>query len=187
MHRRLAGILCELCRGRTWIGAVVEHGQTVSVVAPRKMVESLGPLDSVQARSIQGWVPAGCFHSRGVMFATTLDSELKVDRCAHRCIGGNFRQVPILRDLVSGRFGVPGQLGIKTLYRSGSCRYSDRRRLWRVTKRWTTVYRCEVVIRTGIQHVQTVPGAALRWTKRSHLLYSKNAGRIERWRTTRPV
>jgi len=49
LPRRQAGILRELCRGGTWIGAMIEHGQTVPAVALRKMVESPYSLDGPQA------------------------------------------------------------------------------------------------------------------------------------------
>jgi len=53
IHRE-GRILCESDGGRTWIGAVIEHGQTVSAVALRKMAESLYPVYSSQAGSIKG-------------------------------------------------------------------------------------------------------------------------------------
>ena len=49
LYRRLARILRDLCCGRARISAVVDHRQTVSAVAPGKVVEGLYSVYSPQA------------------------------------------------------------------------------------------------------------------------------------------
>ncbi len=121
------------------------------------------------------------------MLAALRYRDLHVNRCAHRGTGVYFRRVPILCDLASHRVCVLAELRCKALYRCGPCRHGDRRRLRRVPLHWMTVDRREVAIRTRIKYFQAVPGATLRRTKGSDLLHRENAGRIERWRTTRPA
>src|ERR1700691_2533987 len=119
------------------------------------------------------------------MIATPPYSKLNVDGCAGRDTAGNIRRIPFFCDLAFRCFYVRAKLCTRTLSRSRPRRHYGRVLLWCVTLRWMSVHRFEFVIRTRIKYVQTLLGATLRWAKSPHLLYSKFAGRIERWITTR--